>query len=280
VSCSGEGEQGGKKQTQKKKIKKRTEKYAELKDTSFVPFQHIQQTYNDSGRVVTELFLDGTFTMYGTKGIKYNKYGTVSSYTYTEAVYQEKYLATFDKNDSILESVYTVEQNHIPQKKKIEKFENGMIIEKTQYDGEGNLQWTDKYEWTNNYKKLTKRGYDSKGKPDFVSAYTYNVNGEEETFFSLSPEGDTLGSAIHYYNNKNKLTEFKEYKMGVLEIHEKLEYDKNDNLSSKKSFNDKGEIIATYDYSYNENGDLILKTKKNKNGTIVLKMEVEIEYSN
>lgn len=264
--------------TGRKKIKKITQKFYDLKDTSLVPVQHIQQFFNDSGRMTSELFLDASFTMFGTKGYIYNKYGTLSSYSYVEDTYKETYTATFDTNDSIAHSIMETKSNHILQKKQVTKFRNGMAEEKSEYDGDGHLKWTDKYEWSKDYKSLVKKGFDSQGKIDFVSHYTYNEKGEEKDYFSLSPEGDTLGKALYTYNSDNKLADYSEYRMGVLEQREAYEYGPNGKLKQKKTYDDKGNVLAIYDFVYNANGDLVLKTRKTQKGTIVFKVEYEIEY--
>ncbi|MEW6467746.1 MAG: hypothetical protein AB1458_02420 [Bacteroidota bacterium] len=279
AACGGTGPGDGVTKPQRKKILKVTEKYFDLKDTSLAVVQHIQRTYNDSGRVRTELFLDASFTMFGSKGYAYNRFGTVKSSTYTEPTYQERYTATFDAKDSIASSVLEIESNHVLTRKVVTRFENGMAMEKTEYNGEGKMNWQDRYTWSNNYKSLVKKGYDAAGEVDFISYYAFNEKGEEKSYYSLSSAGDTLAKAEHVYDASGRLKEYAEYKSGRLVKMEKYEYDSHGRLAKRTSFDESGGPLSVFDYAYNEYGDLILKTRKDRSGRVVFRIEYEIEYA-
>ncbi len=154
------------------------------------------------------------------------------------------------------------------EKKEEEKEEIYSYKLENQYDFDGSFWDKNEYVYDDNENLIEKRTYSENNSLIRRIAYEYNEMEDEIKATTYNAEGNvvTCTETELSYDENGNCTEKIVRKDGVPEEWAEMEYDGNDKIVKKITFEPDGTIFYTAEYEYNENGDLLRESSNYENG--------------
>ena len=188
-------------------------------------------------------------------------------------IYNQEVLFNLDGNK--------IEQNdYIPDgtlaNRTVYLYKQDQLIEYNNYDSQGMLFGTGKYE-TNNNGQITRLNYKTNdGRYNWSESYQYDENGNIFEIKSFKTEEVIDTKEVYKFDDKGNVLESEFYRKGKLVSKNKYNYDDEGNFN-KLNFVDSA--VYTYKYNYDEKGNWTKKIvfeDSNPSGILIR----EIEYFN